>query len=178
MGRTATWSPQEDAILSELVASGKTYTRIAEIMQKTKDAVIGRAHRIGCPKRAPAIKPRKAGSPAAKTVRVAPPIPSGMARASGGELLGNSLVALGVVRSAPVARPVMMRPIAPPDCCQWPMWQAHDRRKSRFCAEHVELGRSYCAAHHAVAYAGPAREPTPAQAARVTRGALTMFEVP
>ena len=53
-----TWAPEDDAALARMWLSGSTASQIATEIGKTKNAVIGRAHRLGLDKRREAIVPR------------------------------------------------------------------------------------------------------------------------
>lgn len=41
------WAPEDDARLRELVALGKPFSIAAELLSRTRNACIGRAHRLG-----------------------------------------------------------------------------------------------------------------------------------
>ena len=75
------WTPEEDAQLREYVLQvGLSYAEIGKLMKRTKNQVIGRAHRMGIAKQKTAASPQaerfgaKVAKPRARPVYV-PPAP-------------------------------------------------------------------------------------------------------
>jgi GcrA cell cycle regulator len=180
--------PARDAELTELWAQGLSSSAIGVRMTLTKNAVIGRARRLGLPARPSPIGARAGNGrtvegAAARSHRATAypdglPAPEGMVRGPGGVLAGDSLAALGVAVPVVVApRPVAdfvaaprLAPVIPlgragavaQPCC-WPIGEPRTPG-FRFCEAPGIPGRSYCAAHHAVAYVGA---PAPRSEAQV-----------
>lgn len=172
------WTAEMDARLATMWGAGLSSARIGAELGLTKNAVIGRARRRGLPARpspigARAGNGRKAEGATARPHRAAAypgglPAPEGMVRGPGGVLAGDSLAALGVSVPVVVApRPVAdfvaaprLAPVIPlgragavaQPCC-WPIGEPRTPG-FRYCEAPGIPGRSYCAAHHALAYVG------------------------
>ena len=177
------WTAEMDARLATMWGAGLSSARIGAELGLTKNAVIGRVRRKGLPARpspigARAGNGRKAGGATARPHRATAypdglPAPEGMVRGPGGVLAGDSLAALGVSLPAlahglaaeprPVSTFVAAPRLAPviplgragavaQPCC-WPIGEPRTPG-FRFCEAPGIPGRSYCAAHHAVAYVG------------------------
>lgn len=140
------WTPKLIATLTELWASGIPVREIGLRMGIGKNAVVGKAHRIGLPARESPIK--TAGGP--KPWKAKPqPRPFVLPRLP---TLDTPPEALKPIRAAVPPKPAAP-PVAPPalfKTCQWPVT---DRQPWRFCDDvHVVPGRPYCAEHCKVAY--------------------------
>lgn len=142
MSRSSPW-PARDAELRARWDAGESTGAIAAAMGLTKNAVVGRAHRLGLAARGNPV--RRAGDGAPRAIRLA----SRAARES---------VAAGVRRSP--AREPRPTPAPPPlaraaRCC-WPLWPNGAGREhpdyGRCCGASARLGSSYCPAHHARAH--------------------------
>ena len=140
--------PGIDARLRELHAqSGEASLTMAEMAEKlsfefeveiTKNALIGRCHRIGLPPRGDiSIKKRDARREAGKMirirVRVDAPIPPII------EVAGDAALTLQQLRQ---------------DTCRWPLGKTSDYPPYLFCGEPAALERSYCLVHHKEAHGG------------------------
>lgn len=153
-------TPETDAILSTMAASGSTAAEIAAVLGCTRNAVIGRAHRqgirfVGRPKPAAAAKPARA-----KVVTLAKP----------------------AKKPAPIV--VIARPTAPAptpiwngpgvtlmelthNTCRYPLGPKL-ATATHYCGDKVRDGSVYCAGHHALCYTP--REPArPRSDTRVSR---------
>ena len=132
------WTDAETRILIDDWLLGRTATEIAKKTGKTKNAVIGKAHRLYLPKR---TKPETARKPTPKRPRPKR------------------------VRAKP--KPILPRnpqnppqlPTAPPTeirlgrgSCVFPMWGHKDKVDQRFCGEPARQGSVYCPEHHAKCY--------------------------
>jgi len=71
------WAPEDDARLRELVALGKPFSIAAELLSRTRNACIGRAHRLGlvCEPRQKVTRPqlRRRVEPLPEPIEVAEP---------------------------------------------------------------------------------------------------------
>jgi GcrA cell cycle regulator len=173
------WTPEQDAQLRALWANHAMSARaIGERLGLSKNAVLGRVHRLKLPGRVSPIKPRGAGdAPAARRqagggadhapARVAaaslaaprsdatpssPPAPN--ARPGG----GSSPRCTPQPGEAPAAAP---RPFLPPRVtsfarrCQFPLWPNGAKPDGRFCAAPAIAGSSYCAVCHDRTHTAP-----------------------
>lgn len=140
------WSLRKLIVLCEEWEKGTATAEIGRILECTKNAVCGQAHRLvakGILVARPS--PIKRGEPSetkkASVRRVSPP-PSPVV-----------MLLPAVVAPPPVPiKPPVSRPISPPSLCQWPHG---DPRKAgfRFCESPIEdHGQSYCREHFAGAY--------------------------
>lgn len=131
------------ARLRELWATGESASKIGAAMGISKNAVVGKAHRLNLPSRPSCIirdgKPR-----APKVERLSKP----------GDYSVNTVVPVERVRelAAQPAPDVVRAPrnyAAKP--CAWPIGHP-GTAEFHFCAGHAEPGRPYCADHVAIAY--------------------------
>jgi GcrA cell cycle regulator len=163
-----TWSDDRVEMLKKLWTDGLSASRIAnELGGVTRNAVIGKVHRLGLSGRAkapaPAARPvaKKASNPAPQQRSNVQPLRSG-----GGSV--NGALALRPEQAprpapAPAPRPAVYDLSEPPliekatvlqlneQCCRWPVGdpQAGD---FHFCARRKDLGTPYCAYHARLAY--------------------------
>lgn len=125
-----TWTPEDDARLSALWNAGHTTAAIAATMEITKNAVIGRAHRLGLAKRPSPIPVKGSGKPRERRLgrprkqKVAKPQPT-QHRQSG----ARSLVVAQAVQPVAPPPPPAPRPEPRPmirlgrgDGCRFPQW--------------------------------------------------------
>ncbi len=153
------WNEQRIEILRKLWGQGQTASQIAAILGGiTRNAVIGKAHRLGLTGRPSPIKREgEAGSEprrkAALPTRRALPSAASFPAAPRGETMPRP-----EMRAAPVSAPT--RPASPPPprslhsgtkTCSWPVGDPK-HADFHFCGAPSEPGRSYCAEHCAVAY--------------------------
>lgn len=158
------WTPERIEQLRALWAEGLSINEIGRRMKMSKNAVIGKAHRLKLAARPSPI--RRGGEPKVAKAR---PVPKPAAtlpplevvvpevrRTNYGDLVpavgrGAYRAALAAptlpdVAAAPVARPVA---VGPSSACCWPL---SDGRPWLFCEAASAPGRSYCPAHMAMAY--------------------------
>jgi len=141
------WSDERVAMLEWLSSSGWSARQIAEKIGCgcSRNAVIGKAYRLGLSKPTKSSITRRARSGKATTM--------------------HHLV--NPARRDPLADPLTLLELDG-RTCKWPLW-AHDGTGERvFCGARSDPGKVYCNAHHERAYA---REP--GQRYTTKRSALT-----
>jgi len=128
--------PERDDALREHWAAGLTTVTIADRMGLSKNAVIGRVHRLHLPSRPSPIRPKGSGA--------APKVPR-VSRV-------QTLVAREVVPEAVPVVPVRWAVARTSDksCC-WPIGEPRTPA-FRFCDAPGLRGKPYCAEHCAIAY--------------------------
>jgi len=147
------WTNERVDELRRLWGQGQTASRIAELLGGiTRNAVIGKAHRLGLRGRPSPIRrdeSHEPGQPASRPSRISAP-----AAALAEELTRD-------IQPPPEAP--MPAPVAPPmpaaaktlrsgsKACSWPMGDPK-QPGFHFCGEEAEPGRPYCAAHCLQAY--------------------------
>ncbi len=151
------WTAEAIERLKALWAEGHSTAEIGRRMGISKNAVVGKAHRLNLPARPSPIRrdaaPRPAPVPRA-------PRPMTVARAAPPPML----------RAAPAAPPAPVAPPAPPapvlrafpvararigsrSCC-WPIGEP-GTSGFRFCGGEPMAGKPYCTEHAALAYVKP-----------------------
>lgn len=151
MSETRDWTEADRLRLADLWAQGLSASAIGVQMGRSKNSVLGCAHRMNLPGRASPIPAKGSGAPQMR--RAAMP---GMAKARGAqELGGGTLVALGLMEPVSVApAPAAVEPMAgraSKPCC-WPIGEPR-AKDFRFCEAAGVPGRPYCDAHCRLAYA-------------------------
>jgi len=153
------WSEETIAQLRALWSEGHSTAEIGRRMGVSKNAVVGKAHRLNLSARPSPIRRGEAGAaprrPAVRRV-VGPTLPP--LRTS---LSAPSRPVIGPARAETVAeappRPVL-RPVAPPrvgsarpqPCC-WPIGEP-GTKEFHFCDDEAVAGKPYCAEHAQLAY--------------------------
>ncbi|NKC31421.1 GcrA family cell cycle regulator [Falsiroseomonas selenitidurans] len=142
------WTAEAIERLRALWAEGHSTAEIGRRMGVSKNAVVGKAHRLNLPARpSPIRRETLAERPAQATTprlpRAAGPAPrSTLAPAASGSTAPVA-AASGVVRAFP--RLSAMR-----SCC-WPIGEP-GTPEFRFCSAEAASGKPYCSQHAAVAY--------------------------
>ena len=134
-----TWTDTVISNLRRLWDEGHATAEIGRRLGVTKNAVIGKAHRLELPRRPSPIQQnsqtaRKSG-PRPKVVPPAPPLPA------------------APVQTVPAPLPTPAAPSrkgASQPCC-WPIGEP-GRPGFRFCDDAADEGKPYCAEHRALAY--------------------------
>jgi GcrA cell cycle regulator len=151
------WTDETIARLRELWAEGHSTAEIGRRMGISKNAVVGKAHRLSLVARP---------SPIRRDGEIAPPRPA-MPRRMTGPTLPPLAAATPVASIAPMARPIpvqvrpespkphVVRPVTtytprPQNCC-WPLGEP-GTRSFRFCDAVAIAGKPYCTEHAAIAY--------------------------
>ena len=123
------WTDETIKRLKKLWSEGHTTSEIGRMIGKSKNAVVGKVHRLNLPPRPSPI--RKAGvmPKAVDSSKIASKAPPG-AQVSGAAASG------GKVKSA---------------SCQWPYGHPDDPA-FKFCLREVQPGKPYCPEHSQIAY--------------------------
>jgi GcrA cell cycle regulator len=143
------WTAKSIDLLRGLWAEGHSTAEIGRRMGVTKNAIVGKAHRLDLPARpSPIRKQDLDGAPAAprrKPVRVAGPIGRTIPQPT-------SILAAPQTPAAPIASAQVRHfPRASLRSCCWPIGEP-GQREFRFCSAEAAQGKPYCADHVAVAY--------------------------
>jgi GcrA cell cycle regulator len=164
--RVDLWTAEADARLRALWAEGLSAAAIGALIAKSKNAVLGRVHRLNLPGRASPTKPRGELRPGRKGVpkrRARLPgvsVPQGIAALAGGTLEALGLVPAGLPKLVDVA-PVRLDSR---HCCTWPIGEPRTK-EFRYCDAPALAGKSYCPAHDELAVVRVVRARTPAELA-------------
>lgn len=159
------WTEEKVKVLEQLWDSGQSITQIGKALGMTRNAVVGKAHRIGLAKRASPIvrsdKPAAPKVPAAS--HAAPRVPShapvshrqapAAREAAGREREPGAAPMPGNDKPMQQLSPAMLNALTPTSGprCKWPIG---DPKSSEFdfCAKVAIPGKPYCAEHCAMAY--------------------------
>ena len=167
------WTAQEDAQLVDMLAKGLSATQIGIVLHRSRNAVIGRTHRLEragkvlTRLRGP-LKPPGARKYAPRTMRNLLPQPA--AKPQGQAV--RSILSPAEVRAAPVVKE------PPPLVATNPVsilrvtgcrYAVTDDKPHRFCNGPMKEGSSYCEHHHYRCYDGLPR------AGKRTRPAVPSF---
>ncbi|MES1150511.1 MAG: GcrA family cell cycle regulator [Dongia sp.] len=168
------WTEQRIETLRKLWGQGQTASQIAAILGGiTRNAVIGKAHRLGLTGRPSPIKREAGASPQPRRRAAAAParrLPgAGQPGSVHGQQLphthGSSAVPQQARVHTPTAPAARETPVAPPAAkpaprasahvgsktCSWPMGDPK-QPGFHFCGEPAEIGKPYCSQHCHVAY--------------------------
>lgn len=145
------WSPEAIERLRALWAEGHSTAEIGRRMGITKNAVVGKAHRLNLSARPSPIR-REAEGEARSVVPRAPRV----AVAQRMTLPAAASPAAEPPRmvAAPAPAPAVVRPfprLASLRSCCWPIGEP-GTPGFRFCSAEATAGKPYCAEHAAVAY--------------------------
>jgi hypothetical protein len=170
MTHPAAWNDERDAVLREMAAAGKSASVIAASFACSRDAVIGRAHRLGVQLNARSSSGGKAGAAArarakAKAKPGAPPVKPAQ-RPKGAQLNNRNLAAWSAQQK--VAARIVPPPLPPAPQLAAPKSIAtvgfRDCRyigarpelvtvdTPVFCGRRAREGSSYCEEHHALCW--------------------------
>ena len=159
------WNEETIARLRALWSEGLSTAEIGRRMGVSKNAVVGKAHRLNLPARPSPIRRDGAGSAAPRATQprrvtgpTLPPLsaaPSQVATPPVPRQPAPVAAEAGSRPAAPVARPVAVRP-APfrstrlASCC-WPIGEP-GTKSFHFCDAEAMTGKPYCAEHAQLAY--------------------------
>jgi GcrA cell cycle regulator len=146
------WTAEAIERLRALWAEGHSTAEIGRRMGISKNAVVGKAHRLNLPARPSPIR-REAPGDAPRQAVARPVRPAGVAPRS--TLPQPSAVpVMAPVAAAPAPQPVVVRPFprlnSAKSCC-WPIGEP-GQPGFRFCTSDALTGKPYCSEHAAVAY--------------------------
>ena len=151
------WTAEAIERLKALWAEGHSTVEIGRRMGISKNAVVGKAHRLNLPARPSPIRrdaaPRPAPVPRAprpmSVARAAPPMLRPAPAAPPAPVVVAAAPAPAVLRAFPAARPR----IGSRSCC-WPIGEP-GTSGFRFCGGEPMAGKPYCTEHAALAYVKP-----------------------
>jgi GcrA cell cycle regulator len=158
------WTPDDDAKLADMWNAGYAAAVISDALGRTRNSVIGRAHRRGLDGRPSPIKAKPGTEPAPPKRTPTPGLP----KRGPGALPSGSCLSPMQSDTAAAAPPIakleivetevvtVFRPRAARPCC----WVDGQRGSYRYCDEPAPAGRSYCDAHHRRAHAAPPAGPS------------------
>jgi len=153
------WNEETIARLRALWAEGLSTAEIGRRMAISKNAVVGKAHRLNLPARPSPIRregasgaprpvtPRRVTGPTLPPLSAAPP-PAPMAASHPPTPAPAAVAAPRVVASRPAS--TTFRAIRPQACC-WPIGEP-GTKSFRFCDSEATPGKPYCTEHAALAY--------------------------
>jgi GcrA cell cycle regulator len=140
-GRNMEWTEEAIAKLRTLWAEGLSTAEIGRRLNISKNAVVGKAHRLNLPPRPSPIR-RTEGQSAAR--------PSAPKRAQGPTLPPLSA---SIGSPVPTLRAIMPAPKSAPratPCC-WPIGEP-GKPSFHFCNAPASVGKPYCEEHAGIAY--------------------------
>ncbi len=149
------WTPEQISDLTRLWGEGLTTAEIGKRLGISKNAVVGKAHRLHLPARPSPIKrtgprpavyrpatPRQPAAPRAPQAPREPRAPSQSAQ--------TSAAALRALANQPSAKRLPMMALSA-STCRWPIGDPGDT-EFHFCGERSLDGKPYCSAHASIAY--------------------------
>ena len=149
------WNAAAIAQLRALWDEGHSSAEIARRMGTSKNAIVGKAHRLQLPGRPSPIRQAGSGSRPHQPRRIAPPKLA-------------ALMPMAVSSAPPVVSPVEPRTVFRPvkaGPCRYPLWGDRERPTHRYCD--APAGASgYCPQHHAVCWVKPVPMRIPMMAGR------------
>jgi GcrA cell cycle regulator len=153
------WTDETIARIRELWAEGHSTAEIGRRMGVSKNAIVGKAHRLNLEARpSPIRREGDALSPRPATARrfVGPTLPPLAAGLPPAETPQAAPVADPVAPPAEAPRPVAVRPLPPlhtprTHTCCWPLGDP-GTPSFRFCDAAATPGKPYCGEHAAMAY--------------------------
>ncbi|WP_343893401.1 GcrA family cell cycle regulator [Craurococcus roseus] len=154
------WTAKSIDLLRALWAEGHSTAEIGRRMGVTKNAIVGKAHRLDLPARpspirkleglgVPSSAPRR--KPAAAAHDAAPAIAAAAARAVPQAPQPQPVPRPSAAPAPVVSAQVSHFPRASLRSCCWPIGEP-GQREFRFCGCEAAPGKPYCAEHAAIAY--------------------------
>ncbi len=146
------WTDDRIDLLKQLWGQGLTASQIAERLGGvSRNAVIGKAHRLGLSSRPSPIRGGVGTGPRAPRKRSATPARPVLPAATAGTMSGAAPAAPQPVRE-PAPKPAPRRVASGgTKSCMWPVGDPKEQN-FHFCEAPAEPGRPYCAAHCSQAY--------------------------
>jgi GcrA cell cycle regulator len=146
---TQTWTPERIDRLRNYVGAGLTCSQIAAEIGITRNAVIGKIHRLG-------LGPgRGGGPPVRRRATGAPSQQSPLRRALRAVRTHAELIDPAIEHLADSAHPCSLLDLAG-NTCRWPISDP-GKADFAFCGNEAIAGVSYCAGHARMAYRSSAR---------------------
>jgi GcrA cell cycle regulator len=147
----ATWNPERVEQLRNFVVAGLTCSQIAAEIGVSRNAVIGKIHRLGLSPRRPAAVPARLCPPRARPPRL--PSQRQLLRLQAKTFLTDpTATPTALVDSAQRCSLLELTQ----GKCRWPISNP-GASDFAFCGNDVIAGFSYCAGHARMAYRAPAR---------------------
>ena len=149
----ATWTKERVEQLRGYVNAGLTCSQIADEIGVTRNAVIGKIHRLGLAPGRPAGRPARERPPRDRRPRSLPQrVPLHLIYAQAPCVGDAAAVALAPIESAQRCSLLELAQ----GKCRWPL-DDPGNADFAFCGNDSHPGLSYCAAHARMAYRFPAR---------------------
>lgn len=145
MNTDTDWTDDTVARLRALWAEGHSTAEIGRRMAITKNAVVGKAHRLDLPGRPSPIRRGAKPQPRPQTQRIKGPTLPPLATSA-----PSPAAAVPERAAAPVDRFQPAPRVGKQPCC-WPIGEP-GKPGFRFCADPALHNKPYCAAHAAVSY--------------------------
>jgi GcrA cell cycle regulator len=145
------WTPEQISELTRLWGEGLTTAEIGKRLGISKNAVVGKAHRLHLPARPSPIKrtgPRPQVFRQTATVRTSAPRLSVPRAAPVAQ--PTSAQALRALANQPSAKRLPMMALNS-TTCRWPIGDPGDA-EFHFCGENALDGKPYCSSHASIAY--------------------------
>ena len=176
------WTDERIALLKKMWKEGKSAAEIAKTLGKgvTRNAVIGKAHRMGLSGRpSPIKKPAPAKKePASKKTPASPPAPAAPRAAASGKKSAAPKTNPALAREAEEMKTIQ-KEVVPPGggvalidlterMCKWPIGDPREPDFT-FCGRANRTNTPYCAEHAAMAYQTSSRSRNAAAAAAASR---------
>ena len=151
------WTPEQISDLTRLWGEGLTTAEIGKRLGISKNAVVGKAHRLHLPARPSPIKrtgPRpqifrqtaqRSSQPSLPRAPQAPREPRVQTQAA-----QTSAAALRALANQPSAKRLPMMALSA-STCRWPIGDPGDA-EFHFCGERALESKPYCSAHASIAY--------------------------
>lgn len=148
------WTDEKVKLLVQLWETGQSITQIGKALGMTRNAVVGKAHRIGLAKRAsPIMRSDKPAQPrpAAAHQPAAPPAPRAQVQVKH-EPAATPAASAGPGQQNQLT-PAMLAALTPSTGprCKWPIGDPKSAEFD-FCEGVALPGKPYCAQHCAMAY--------------------------
>lgn len=144
---TATWTPERVEQLRSCVVLGLTCSQIAAEIGVTRNAVIGKIHRLGLSPGRPAAAPARVCPPRVRRPRL--PSQRQLLRLIGAETIDGAAPPVASMQACSLLE-------LEPGKCRWPLNEPGGGDFA-FCGNDVAAGFPYCAGHARLAYRPPAQ---------------------
>lgn len=151
------WTPEKVKELKKLWKKGLTTVEIGRMIGISKNAVVGKAHRLGLESRPSPIKREEAPLAKKVVIVVASKKKTGSAVKTKADNEKPDFGECQEIKDAPLSKEFAAKGVKlvdlKPDSCRWPLGDPKDPNFC-FCGKTVVPGKVYCKEHCAVAYSG------------------------